>query len=182
MTVFGEARYLLFECDSRHFPRLQAFQNSCRADQVNVVWAGASSSDEPQFLHAPTPDSGKLTSRRISDTDEAVPCTTIDREVARCGLTGPFFLKLDTHGFELPILEGARAVLSEVGLLQVEVYNFTSGSSRLRFPQMCQHLENCGFRPLYLSDPLDRPRDGALFQIDLFFAPADSPEFSYEGW
>lgn len=40
-----------------------------------------------------------------------VPATTIDLEVAERGLQAPFVIKLDTHGFELPILNGARGTL-----------------------------------------------------------------------
>jgi hypothetical protein len=38
---------------------------------------------------------------------------TIDGLVRRNNLGGPYVLKLDTHGFEVPILEGAHAVLAE---------------------------------------------------------------------
>ncbi len=35
------------------------------------------------------------------------PAITIDDAVAHHGLVGPYLLKLDTHGFEVPIIEGA---------------------------------------------------------------------------
>ena len=65
----------------------------------------------------------------------------------------------------------------------VEMLNFTLGmGDSIRFPAMCQHLDDLGFRPLHLCDPHPRPVDGALFHFDIVFARKDSPEFQFEGW
>lgn len=41
----------------------------------------------------------------------AVPVATVDSLVKERNLKPPFLLKLDTHGFEVPIFEGARETL-----------------------------------------------------------------------
>jgi FkbM family methyltransferase len=107
-----------------------------------------------------------------------VPVTTIDAEVAASGFPGPYLVKLDTHGFERPILDGARATLAQTELLIVECYNFDVAPGALRFPEFCQHLATLGFRCIDLFDPGYRPRDGAFWQCDLAFAPADAPAFA----
>jgi FkbM family methyltransferase len=110
-----------------------------------------------------------------------VPATTLDREVAARGLPGPYLLKLDTHGFEEPILAGAREVLAATAALVVECYNFDVAETAQRFPEFCRTMEARGFRCVDAWDLMYRPRDGALWQLDLLFVRADRPEFTASG-
>jgi hypothetical protein len=103
--------------------------------------------------------------------------TTVDIEVEKRHLAPPYLLKLDTHGAEVAILERARSVLKRASLLLIESYNFELSETSLRFNEMCAHLEAQGFRCVDLCEPLFRPSDQALWQIDLFFAPASERLF-----
>jgi hypothetical protein len=96
-------------------------------------------------------------------------------------LEPPYLLKLDTHGFEVPILAGAARTLQGPSVLVIEAYNFTVRDGALRLPQLCGHLEERGFRCLDLVDPLYRS-DGALWQVDAVFVRADAPEYRTEAW
>ncbi|MDP3069239.1 MAG: FkbM family methyltransferase [Opitutaceae bacterium] len=111
-----------------------------------------------------------------------VPVETIDRVVQERKLPGPFGVKLDTHGFELPVLAGAARTLESAALLVIEAYNFQLTPGSLRFHELCAWLEARGFRCLDLADPMRRPRDGALWQMDLAFARADHPVFAASGY
>lgn len=53
-----------------------------------------------------------------------VPQKTIDNSVLEHSLKGPFLLKFDTHGFEIPILEGAAQTLLATNIIIMETYNF----------------------------------------------------------
>jgi len=97
--------------------------------------------------------------------------------VERRGLEPPYLVKLDTHGHEVSILEGARRTLQASSLLVVEAYNFDIGEGALRFHQMCRHMEELGFRCADLADPMWRPGDAFFWQMDLFFVPRNRPEF-----
>ena len=94
------------------------------------------------------------------------------------GLAGPYAIKLDTHGYEVPILEGAAALLAQSTLLVIECYNFRVAPRSLLAHEMCAWLEARGFRCIDLCDPLHRASDGALWQMDLFFVPATDPAFA----
>jgi FkbM family methyltransferase len=107
----------------------------------------------------------------------SVPVLALDDEVKKRGLNGPYLLKLDTHGFELPILRGATRILPECSLLVIESYNFDIAPECLRFPQFCVYMEELGFRCIDICDVLRRPDDGCLWQFDIFFAPISRPEF-----
>lgn len=106
-----------------------------------------------------------------------VPSRSIDSIVRRRGYRGPFLLKFDTHGFEVPILEGATQTLAETRFIVMEVYNYRHVAGTLLFHEMCQLLDGHGFRCFNMADPLQRPLDGCLWQMDLFYARKDHEFF-----
>lgn len=111
-----------------------------------------------------------------------VPMTTVDHEVARLGLVAPYFVKLDTHGFEVEILTGAAETLSRASLVQLEVYNFNLRPGSLRFAAMCGWMEERGLRCSAVFDLMTRPGDGALWQFDAFFEPAGAGVFGSDAY
>jgi FkbM family methyltransferase len=108
-----------------------------------------------------------------------VPVKTIDAIVAERNLPGPFLLKFDTHGYEVPILEGAVETLKKTSVIVMEVYNFPITDNALRFPQMCAHLESLGFRCYDIAGLMLREHDKSFWQMDLFFARDAAKMFAY---
>lgn len=111
-----------------------------------------------------------------------VPVRSLDAIAAMKGLGGPYFLKFDTHGFERPILEGAGEVLAQTRFIVMEAYNFRHTPETLLFHEMIDYLGRRGFRVSHIVDVLNRPNDGALWQIDLMFARADDPIFDSDSF
>ncbi|MEH6592734.1 MAG: FkbM family methyltransferase [Halioglobus sp.] len=111
-----------------------------------------------------------------------VPGKTLDSIVAQHGLTGPFLLKFDTHGYELPILEGAQNTLQNTDIIIMETYNFKLTDNCLRFHEMCAHMEELGFRCYDAADPMLRKHDEAFWQIDLCFARETASVFSHTSY
>jgi FkbM family methyltransferase len=91
---------------------------------------------------------------------------------------GPYILKLDTHGFEIPIIEGAEATLKKTALIIVEVYGFYVAPNSLLFWQICQFLDERGFRLVDMIDIMRRQQDDAFWQCDAFFINKTNPIFS----
>ena len=181
MTVLPQANYLLFECDQRFSVELAHF--CAEHGRVRVVRAAASDSRAPVFLSQGARESGKVAREDKKSQWQSVPAATIDDQVQELALPGPYFLKLDVHGYERPVLQGASRTLQKTDLLLVEMYNFTlGGGDEVRFPALCQTLDQLGFRPLHLCNLLNRPMDDALFQFDILFARKEAPEFQFEGW
>lgn len=177
---FSDALLFLVEAQPTHEPALARF----RADlqHVDYVMAAAGDCDGEIYFDAADPFGG-VASHTPFPGCLTVPVRTIDSLVRERGLQPPFLLKLDTHGFEVPILEGARETLKETGLIVVETYNFKVAAESLRFHEMCSWMEERGFRCIDLCEPMHRPKDGVFWQVDLFFAPAERGEFnsnSYE--
>jgi len=115
-------------------------------------------------------------------TKRTVPVQTLDAIAKAKNLRGPYFLKFDTHGFEKPILDGATQVLKDTRFIVMEAYNFRHTPETLLFHEMIDYLGQRGFRVSHIVDVLNRPSDGALWQIDLMFARADDPIFESDGF
>jgi Methyltransferase FkbM domain len=95
--------------------------------------------------------------------------TTINASVSQLQLEGPYLLKLDTHGYEKNILEGAGDTLDETEVLIIEAYNYRISDEAFLFWELCAFLSDRGFRPIDLVNVLHRLKDNSLWQMDLFF-------------
>lgn len=170
-------RYLLVEAQPVHEPALREF---C-AHRPNAQFVLAAAGDKPGqiYFDAADPLGGQAAYTPHSPSDIRVPVVTIDAEVTAKNLPGPFLLKFDTHGFEVPILQGAAATLARTEVIIMECYNFRIAPEALTFDEMCRFLGERGFRCIDLVEPMHRPRDDAFWQMDLVFVRADRPEFSY---
>jgi len=172
---FPAAGFLLFEPLAERRGVLERLQRTGPFDFVPAA-AGAAPGTTIFAIDPGLDGSGVAMPGAVATRE--VPVETIDAAVAARGLAGPYGLKLDTHGYEVSVLTGASHVLTHTELLIVEAYNFTLGPGCLRFHELCAWLEERGFRCCDLADPMRRPRDGALWQMDLAFAPASSPLFA----
>ena len=176
MCYFPSARYLLIEAQERaHGAALQRF----KADHPNVIYEICTAGDSEGEIHfdASDPLGGQAARAPFPANDVTVPMNTVDNLVSRHGFHGPFLLKLDTHGFEVPILEGARETLSDTSMLIIEAYNFTLCPGALRFYELCQFLEPRGFRCVDMFDLMIRPGDNAFWQMDMVFIRSTHPVF-----
>ena len=168
---------LLVEAQSVHQAALSRFE--ANFPQARVVMAAAGPTQGEIWFEAANSWGGLAATKPDSREGQwiRVPQTTLDHEVNAHRLPGPYLIKLDTHGYELPILQGAAVTLAQTAALIVECYNFDMAPGAERFPAFCQHMESLGFRCLDLWDPLYRDSDLALWQFDLLFVRADRPEF-----
>ncbi len=179
MRHFPAAKYLLIEGQNEHEAALQAFA----ASRANVTFRIAAAGNREGQINF---RSGKLFGGAASLTpfsgdNREVPMITIDKAVIEARMKGPFLIKLDTHGFETEILDGASEVLEETVVIVVETYNFAN-NKRLRFFEMCEFLEQRGFRSADICDVVLRPYDELLWQMDLVFLRAEHPAFDFTGF
>jgi len=180
MRHFPTCNYLLVEAQSVHEPSLRRF---CATHQnAQFVLAAAGERDGRIYFDASQPLSGQASETPFAANNIEVPVVSLDTALRARKLEGPYLLKFDTHGFELPILRGAAETLARTDAIIMECYNFNIGPECLTFAEMCSHLDARGFRCIDLVDPMHRPHDDSLWQIDLVFVRKDRPEFSYLGY
>jgi FkbM family methyltransferase len=146
------------------------------AEQIGnarVVMAAAGEKEgEAFFRYDPAnPYGGAL----LATPDEhaiRVPVVTLDGYIEENATTGRKALKLDVHGAEQAILAGAPMFMKSCDLVIFETYNF--GPASRRFGQMAVLLEErFGLRCIDLAEPMWRPYDEALWQLDLYFVRPD---------
>jgi FkbM family methyltransferase len=175
--IFEQSRFLAVEALAERRAVLDALQRACPRIGYEIAVVGDAVGTG--YINV----SDDLIGSGVYDADDPsarpVPMVTLDHLVAERRLSPPFGIKFDTHGYELPILAGAERTLERTALIVMEVYNFGDPARTLRFHQMCAHLEVLGFRCYDLCGPMLRRRDGVLWQMDLFFAPARSDIFRY---
>lgn len=174
---FPDRDYFLVEARREHEPALAAFAT----ENPRVRYTICAAADQPGNVHFHAGDlfGGLAAHAAFAEHDIVVPARTLDELAATHRLKAPYFLKLDTHGFEEQILAGAPALLAQTSLAVIEAYNHRMGHGNLLFDELCAFMRARGFRSLDFFDPLYRPHDASFWQADLAFARNDWPGFNH---
>lgn len=172
---FPQVFCLLIEAQEGHKNALQKLKE--RESRFDYVIAAAGNRNGAIFFDADDLFGGLASASPVGSHCVSVPMVTVDEEVSRRALSPPYLLKLDTHGFELPILEGAKNTLAYASLVVVETYNFKLTPDSLKFHEICTYMENLGFSCIDLVEPIHRPGDMAFWQMDLLFIPSSNATF-----
>ena len=180
MRHLPSCRYLLIEAQPVHEPALREF--CARHANAEFVLAAAGEREGRIHFDASEPLSGQASNTTFASNDIEVPVVTLDAVLRARKLAGPYLLKFDTHGYEVPILNGAAETLARTDVIIMECYNFRIAPEGLTFHEMCGYLAQRGFRCIDLVEPMHRPYDDSFWQMDLVFVRESRPEFSYEGY
>lgn len=129
-----------------------------------MVVAGA---EEGEFAFSESNDlDGSGIYGEHAENTRKVPVVKLDTIINN---KGSYLLKLDTHGYEIPIFEGAEKILRDTELIVVEVYGYYVSPTAKLFPDICKYLDDKGFRLVNLIDVINRPIDRTFWQADAFF-------------
>lgn len=173
-----QVNYLAIEPLREREAELQALKGECPNFDYALCVAGEHDGTEVS-LNVTADLDGSTVAGENPGTARVCPVRSIDALIAERQLPGPYLIKFDTHGFELPILAGCARTLSETSAVIMEVYNFQLTPTALRFAEMIQHMEQLGFRTADFADPLHRKCDQLFWQIDYLFLRTENPLFEY---
>ncbi len=99
-----------------------------------------------------------------------VEIKTLDTLYAELGLEGKkVFIKMDTQGYEMPILRAAPETLKAISGLQVEMSLFELYSGETLFDEIIAFLKEAGFRPHMLIETNFSRRLNRQLQVDGVF-------------
>jgi FkbM family methyltransferase len=175
---WAESFYLLFEPLAERQSELAKLALQHASLFIAPFAAGNSDGEASFYVAGDLDGSGVATAaNNPGESIRIVGQTTVDKQIASHGLKGPFLVKLDTHGYELPIIEGCKAILPETIAFIIECYGFRIAEKSLLFPEMCVYMDRLGYRVFDIVDVVNRPSDGAFWQCDAFFIRKDNPVF-----
>lgn len=147
------------------YPRC-ALGRAAGETSIHIAGNSVSSSLLPMLeLHASAaPDS-------IYIGSELTPVKTLDAALAgRAIAQRRVYLKIDTQGFEAEVLAGARATLSAVQALELEVSLRPLYADQPTWQDLSDVLRDAGFVLTEIHNAFSDPRSGELLQIDACFA------------
>jgi FkbM family methyltransferase len=172
---FPGRHHLLIDANAFH---LEDLKKVCRENpkwQFDLTAVGGTTGE--LYFDGSDPLGGHLSETPLTKDYRPCPVTTIDHLLEKYSLPGPLMIKLDTHGVELPILDGAANALKQTSVIVIEAYNMVFGGPAVPFWDLCCYMSKIGFRPLDVFDLLYREVDNAFWQFDLLFVRSDLPLF-----
>ncbi|MGD1120257.1 MAG: FkbM family methyltransferase [Dehalococcoidales bacterium] len=180
IRYFPDAYYFLVEAQQPHEKGLAGFRR--RHPNSEYIIAAAGNHYGEIYFEAEDLFGGVASEKPAAGKNIVVPSVTIDGEIIKRKLQPPFAIKMDTHGYELPILEGCEESLKNTNLLIIEAYVFNLTGSTPRFYELCSYLDKKGFYPVDIADLTWREYDSSLWQMDIFFIRKDRKEFTYHSF
>lgn len=180
MDFYPDATYMLIEAQEEHKEGLEKFKQEF--SNADYIISAAGDKEGKIFFDNSDLFGGLASYKPFESNCIEVPVVTIDKLISEKKLEGPFLIKLDTHGFEVPILEGAKNALKKSGLLVIETYNYKLTSDSLRYWEMCHYMEKLGFLSIEMCDLMLRLKDATFWQMDTFYVPAGREEFLYNAY
>lgn len=101
---------------------------------------------------------------------------TINEILKDCGYK-KIVVKLDTHGFENQIIDGAIDNIANVEAWIIEVYGFYVSPTAPLFHELSHRMFSLGYRLFDIVDIMRREKDNAFWQADAVFLRATHPIF-----
>jgi FkbM family methyltransferase len=172
---FPGRHHLLVEANAAHKQTLERICQENKQWQFALTAMGGATGTA--YFDGSDPMVGHLSDNAWNENYRPCPVTTLDDLVEKYPIPGPYMIKLDTHGVEIPILNGATRTLKETNAIVIEAYNFTFGGTAVPFWDLCHYVVELGFRPVDVFDLLYREVDNAFWQFDLLFVRGDLPLF-----
>jgi len=180
--LFPDARVLMVEPQAKLRGVLQGMASADARLQFSPVLVGASAQAAVPFYESETASSIFRDPNYREHHEATLPMTTLDAVTRNSGFSAPDFVKLDTQGAELAILEGAAETLrsAEAVLMEVNLLEIYAGAPLLE--RSVAFMAERGFRVYDICSFIRRPLDNALWQTDVIFVRTSSPLLASQDW
>jgi FkbM family methyltransferase len=177
-SAFPEAHFVLIEPQVEFEPFLEQICQRMDAeyhlvgvgsrDEYRSIYRLLSSSTGSSFLQ-PNSDNEQI----WGASEESVTKLHVVPLDSYSDLPGPYFLKIDTEGFELEVLRGATKVLdkTEVVLMETAISKRQVGEPDLI--EIGSFMKDHGFRLIDFPVLTQQAAGGALLYVDVAFARLD---------
>lgn len=172
--VFSDAHYYLFEAR-----KLEETSFDCSEARVPVTTffdtlLGEFVESGVKFTNMDAGSSVYEENTLLPRKYEIKDVTTVARCLRTTQLDKPIFVKIDTQGSEIDILEGMRLIVDEVEVVQLEVAFLEYNKGAPCVAQIMEYMYQLGFSLYDIATIFRRQTDGAIFHADFLFVRNDS--------
>ncbi|GFO64351.1 FkbM family methyltransferase [Geomonas paludis] len=159
---FSSTLYHAFDADAEECARLNRLPHPYRGFRALPYFIGRCSGTTPFNLfkergesscYKPAQRFQDVFRRGDFEVDAAIEMETVslDEVHAREGMDLPDFLKLDTQGSELEVLQGAQGVIAKACMVEIEVEFLEMYQGQPLFHDVLKFMHDQGFDLLYLN-------------------------------
>lgn len=174
LTCWPAAEIICFEPQQKMLPALRALA----ARHPNVKIQGTLLGAAPQqgvVLNCAETGSSVLTEHHMTHPTTLCDQKTLDMAVnAGSAPANVDLLKIDVQGYELEVLKGAAATLTNVGVLLLELNLIDIHRGVPLIAELVRWLDQRHLVAFDVCGLTRRPLDDALWQVDMIFVPRES--------
>ncbi|MEX8548196.1 MAG: FkbM family methyltransferase [Mucilaginibacter sp.] len=180
-TIFPKAKILMLEGQESKKNILQ--QKSAVNKQLDFRIALLGSTEqEVEFNIYETASSVLKENNETGAKTEIRTLTTLDYLTVNTPFAQPDFIKIDTQGYELEILKGAKKTLQYAEFILLEVSLIDIYKSCPLVAEVMAFMQKKGFVLYDICSLMQRPFDKALYQSDFLFVKEASPFHANKQW
>jgi FkbM family methyltransferase len=172
--AFPNARIVCFEPVAPAYAEL--LKNTARLPQIRCFEMGLGASEGPAQIHVGTDSRvSSIPNRRPGDTAQPIRLATLAGFCRAHDIGQIDLLKIDTEGFELPVLRGATALLSSgaVRFIQAECAPARQSGYFVAYDELTEYLRGFGYElyGVYEQTPHWTGRKSLLYFNLVFVSP-----------
>jgi FkbM family methyltransferase len=173
LSQYPKAVHILLEPNKSHFSGIKKFLSEFPTSH-HLASAAGQKTGNINFCFDPSNPFGGVASDGTSG--DIVSCVSVSDVIRNHSIKGSVLLKLDTHGYEIPILEGIEDTYSCIDAIIVECYTHILIPGSKLFWEICSYMDQKGYCCIDCADPIFRSSDNTLWQIDLLFVKKEQDE------
>lgn len=172
--AFPQAHFVLIEPQREFRPALESI---CQRIDAEYHLVGAGRSEQYlniyRLTNSPTGSSflppNQSNQERWGASEESEPLHVVPLDTFRA-LTPPFFVKIDTEGYELEVLHGATAILEQTNVVLLEVAVTERQVGEPDLVDVGAFMKGSGFRLVDIPVIAQHSTNGQLLYVDVAFA------------
>lgn len=171
-TIFPDAHHLMIEPVVECEPALAAYCGRLKNAEYRIAAVAERSGQATLWVSETRQYSGVVTEPAADGRDyRTVPSVSLNDLCAESERARPYLVKVDVDGLEVEVLRGASALMLPDTVFVVEA---TLHGPEPRFQPILDFFRPYDFVLHDIIDPLHRPLDEALWQVDVVMVHVDS--------
>lgn len=163
--IFPDAHHVMLEPVAECEPVLRALCSQLRSAEYHMAAVTERSGQVTLTVSASRQYASVVRSSTADGAEyRTIPSVSLNDLCSRRLYPGPYLIKIDVDGTEIDVLKGASALASPDSVFVIEA---TLNDGDPRFPKILDFFRPYDFVLHDIVDPMFRPADGALWQVDV---------------